>query len=72
VNRQLAGPIVIGLAVAVLIGFLVIPMLVVGGATLLFAAGSGASCDSTTSTQQPAVSDAAANSIPSSYLKRFR
>jgi peptidoglycan DL-endopeptidase CwlO len=71
-NRRLTGPIVIGLVLALLVGFLVIPMLVVGGVTLLFAAGSGVSCDSTTSQQQPGVSDAAANSIPSNYLKWFQ
>ena len=71
-NRRLAGPVVIGLVLAVLVGFLVIPMVVVGGATLLFSAGSGASCDTTTSTQQPGVSTAAANSIPASYLKWFQ
>ena len=71
-NRRLAGPVIIGLVLAVLFGFLVIPMVVVGGATLLFSAGSGASCDTTTSTQQPGVSTAAANSIPSNYLKWFQ
>ena len=71
-NRRLAGPVIIGLGLAVLAGLLVIPMAVVGGATLLFSAGSGASCDTTTSAQQPGVSTAAANSIPSNYLKWFQ
>jgi cell wall-associated NlpC family hydrolase len=48
-------------------------MLVVGGSALLFAGGSGANCDSSTSdTVQPGVSTEAANSIPANYLKWFQ
>jgi cell wall-associated NlpC family hydrolase len=73
VNRRSIGPIVIGLMLMLLVGFLVVPMVVVGGATLLFAGGSGADCGSSTSnTIQPAASTAAANSIPSNYLKWFQ
>ena len=41
-NRRAIGPIIIGLMVMLLLAFLVVPMLVVGGASLLFAGGAGA------------------------------
>ena len=67
------GPVIIGLLVVVLVGVLIVPMLVVGGSALLFAGGSGANCDSSTSdTVQPGVSTEAANSIPANYLKWFQ
>jgi cell wall-associated NlpC family hydrolase len=67
------GPIVIGLMVMLLLAFLVVPMLVVGGATLLFAGGSGANCQAMAANlAQPGVSAEAANSIPSNYLKWFQ
>jgi peptidoglycan DL-endopeptidase CwlO len=73
VNRRAVGPIVIGLMVMLLVGFLIVPMVLVGGASLLFAGGSGADCGSSTAdTVQPSVSTAAANSIPSNYLKWFQ
>ena len=56
-----------------LLAFLVVPMLLVGGASLLFAAGSGNSCGSTAAkAAQPGVSTEAANSIPGNYLKWFQ
>jgi peptidoglycan DL-endopeptidase CwlO len=73
VNRRSVGLIVIGLMLMMLVCFLVVPMLVVGGASLLFAGGSGADCSSSTANaSQPPVSKAAANSIPSNYLKWFQ
>ena len=56
-NRRALGPAVVGLAVMALIAFLVVPMLAVGGSSLLFAGGSGVNCNSTVANaQQPAVS----------------
>ncbi|HEX3715534.1 MAG TPA: NlpC/P60 family protein [Trebonia sp.] len=67
------GPIVIGLMVMLLLAFLVVPMLVVGGATLLFAGGSNANCQAAAANLvQPGVSAEATNSIPSNYLKWFQ
>jgi cell wall-associated NlpC family hydrolase len=72
-NRRSVGPIIIGLMVMLLLAFLAIPMLVVGGASLLFAGGSGGNCGSTAANVvQPGVSTQAANSIPSNYLKWFQ
>jgi cell wall-associated NlpC family hydrolase len=72
-NRRSIGPIVIGLMVMLLLAFLVVPMLVVGGASLLFAGGVGGNCGSTgANAVQPGVSTEAANSIPSDYLKWFQ
>jgi peptidoglycan DL-endopeptidase CwlO len=73
VNARSIGPAVIGLLVVLLLGFLVVPMLVVGGSALLFASGSGANCAATAATVgQPGVSQEAANSIPADYLKWFQ
>ena len=59
--------------VMLLLAFLAVPMLVVGGASLLFAGGSGGKCASTAANAvQPGVSTEAANSIPSNYLKWFQ
>ena len=67
------GPIVIGVMVMGLIAFLVVPMLVVGGSSLLFAGSSGAQCGTAgAGAVQPGVSTEAANSIPASYLKWFQ
>ena len=56
-----------------LLAFLVIPMLLVGGASLLFAGGAGNACSSTAqNAAQPGVSAEAANSIPNTYLKWFQ
>jgi peptidoglycan DL-endopeptidase CwlO len=72
-NRRSLGPIVIGLLLMGLVAFLVIPMLVVGGASLLFAGNSGAQCGTSgANAVQPGVSNQAANSIPASYLKWFQ
>jgi cell wall-associated NlpC family hydrolase len=73
VNGRSIGPIVIGLLVMALLAFLVIPMLIVGGASLLFAGGAGTTCSSTAQkAAQPGVSAQAANSIPAVYLKWFQ
>jgi peptidoglycan DL-endopeptidase CwlO len=72
-NGRSLGPIVIGLLVMGLVAFLVVPMLVVGGESMLFAGGSGAQCGTAgAGAVQPGVSNEAANSIPASYLKWFQ
>jgi peptidoglycan DL-endopeptidase CwlO len=72
-NRRSLGPIVIGLLLMGLVGFLVVPMLVVGGASMLFAGSSGAQCGTAgAGAVQPGVSTEAANSIPANYLKWFQ
>src|SRR6266567_2910780 len=72
-NRRALGPAIVGLAVMALVAFLVVPMLVVGGSSLLFAGGSGVNCNATVANaQQPGVSTEAANSIPTDYLKWFQ
>jgi peptidoglycan DL-endopeptidase CwlO len=73
VNRRSVGPIIIGLMLMLLLAFLVVPMLAVGGLSLLFAGGAGTNCGSTAANVvQPGVSTEAANSIPSNYLKWFQ
>ncbi len=72
-NGRTIGPIVIGLLLAMLVAILIIPMVAVGGLSLLFAGGSGADCGTTAAqVAQPGVSTQAANSIPSDYLKWFQ
>ena len=72
-NRRSLGPIVIGLLLMGLVAFLVVPLLVVGGASMLFAGSSGAQCGTAgAGAVQPGVSTEAANSIPANYLKWFQ
>ena len=72
-NRRATGPTVIGIALALLLCLLVVPMLVVGGTAMLFAGGSGSSCASTPAAAvQPTESNVAANSIPANYLHWFQ
>jgi cell wall-associated NlpC family hydrolase len=74
VNRRVAGLTVTGVAVLLLLGLLTVPMLVVGGSSILFAGGSGAGCSqgSGQTAAQPGVSAQAANSIPANYLVWYR
>jgi peptidoglycan DL-endopeptidase CwlO len=74
VNRRVAGPTVIGVALVLLLGMLTVPMLVIGGTTMLFAGGGGGGCapGSSGSLAQPGVSAEAVNSIPADYLKWYR
>src|ERR1700692_715936 len=72
-NHRAIGPIIIGLMVMALLAFLIVPMLVVGGAALLFAGGEGTNCGTNApNAVQPGVSTQAANSIPATYLKWFQ
>jgi peptidoglycan DL-endopeptidase CwlO len=67
------GPIIIGFFVLVLAGVLIVPMLAIGGMTLLFSDGTGAGCGLPASNAvQPQVSTEAADSIPSDYLTWFQ
>jgi cell wall-associated NlpC family hydrolase len=72
VNRRAAGPTVIGIALAILLCLLVVPMLVVGGTAMLFAGGDGASCGSTAAAAVQPTASEAANSIPANYLHWFQ
>jgi len=74
VNRRVVGLTVTGVAVLLLLGLLTVPMLVVGGSSILFAGGSGAGCGqgSGQSAAQPGVSAQAENSIPANYLTWYR
>jgi cell wall-associated NlpC family hydrolase len=74
VNRRVLGLSVAGVAVLLLLALLTIPMLVVGGSSILFAGGSGAGCGqgSGPTVAQPGVSAQAQNSIPVNYLTWFR
>jgi peptidoglycan DL-endopeptidase CwlO len=74
VNRRVVGLTVVGLGLLLLLGLLAVPMLVVGGGSLLFASGSGAACqqESAQTVAQPGVSNEAQNSIPANYLMWFR
>ena len=67
------GPVFIGLAAIMLLSILVVPMLVVGGVSLLFAGGgSGANCGPAAANAAQPPPSAAANSIPSNYLMWFQ
>jgi peptidoglycan DL-endopeptidase CwlO len=73
VNRRALGPTVIGIGLFILLCILVVPMLVVGGESLLFSGGGGDNCMSGTGqVSQPGVSTEAANSIPDNYLEWFQ
>ena len=72
-NRRSVGPIIIGLMLMLLLAFLVVPMLAIGGMSLLFAGRAGMDCGATAADAvQPGVSTEAANSVPSNYLKWFQ
>jgi cell wall-associated NlpC family hydrolase len=71
-NRRAIGPIIVGLLVMLLVAFLVVPMLLIGGESLLFAGGAGNCASTTSNAAQPAVSTEASNSIPATYLKWFQ
>jgi cell wall-associated NlpC family hydrolase len=72
-SSRAIGPIIIGFFVLVLVAVLIVPMLAVGGISLLFADGTGAGCGVPASNAvQPNASTEAANSIPSNYLMWFQ
>jgi peptidoglycan DL-endopeptidase CwlO len=73
VNRKATGSAGLGVAMLLLLFILAIPMLIVGGMSVLFAGGGGGGCVSAPSqpVQQPTGS-AQANSIPAFYLKWYK
>jgi peptidoglycan DL-endopeptidase CwlO len=74
VNPRAAGSIGVGGALALLLCLLSVPMIVVGGTSMLFAGGASGNCVPGTaqSVAQPGVSTEAANSIPADYLMWYR
>ena len=74
-NRKAAGSAGIGVALLVLLFFLTIPLLVVGGISVLFAGGGGSGCASNPSgppVAQPGVSSQGKNFIPANYLMWYQ
>jgi cell wall-associated NlpC family hydrolase len=70
---RVAALVAIGVAVLLVTGLAVVPMAVVGGASLIFAAGTGCPANpGRTAAKQPAVTTAARNSIPANYLALFK
>jgi cell wall-associated NlpC family hydrolase len=74
VNRRVIGSVGVGGALALLLCLISLPMIIVGGTSMLFAGGGGAGCTpgSGQSVAQPGVSTEAANSIPADYLMWYR
>src|SRR6516225_4228042 len=70
--RRSVGSIGVGGALALLLCLLTIPMLVIGGTSMLFGGGGTCTPGSSQSVAQPGVSTAAANSIPANYLVWYR
>jgi cell wall-associated NlpC family hydrolase len=74
VNRKTAGSAGLGVALFLLLFILAIPMLIVGGMSVLFA-GGGSGCTSTASrapVTQPGVSVQGKNTIPATYLEWYQ
>ncbi len=75
-NRKVTGSAGLGVALILLLFFLMIPMLMVGGTSLLFGGSGGAGNCSGSANQppvtQPGVSSQGQNSIPQNYLAIYR
>ena len=72
-NRKATGSAGLGVALLLLLFLLAIPMLIVGGTSLLFAGGgSGCSNAANQPAQQQPAGAALANSIPATYLTWYR
>ena len=69
---RLAVLVAIGVGALLVTAVAVVPMAMVGGASMLFAAGVGCPSSGSGATTQPAVTTAARNSIPSDYLALFK
>jgi cell wall-associated NlpC family hydrolase len=74
VNRKATGSAGIGAALLLLMAFLTIPMLIVGGTSLFFASGGGSGCTNTSqpTAAQPGVSTQGQNTIPADYLMWYK
>ncbi len=71
VRGRAAVVVAIGLAALLVTGVALVPMAMVGGASLFLAAGAGCPSPSA-SASQPAATTAASNSIPANYLTLFK
>jgi peptidoglycan DL-endopeptidase CwlO len=69
---RLAALIAIGVAALLVTAVAVVPMAMVGGGSMLFAAGVGCPSPGASISSQPAVTTAAKNSIPADYLTLFK
>jgi peptidoglycan DL-endopeptidase CwlO len=74
VNRRVVGLAVAGVALLMLLSFLAVPMMIIGGTSMLFAGAGGDGCPASGSSaaQQPQVSQAGKNSIPANYLYWYK
>jgi peptidoglycan DL-endopeptidase CwlO len=76
VNRRVIGLAVVGVALLALLSLLAVPMMIVGGTSMLFVGGSGSgsgcSASGSSTVQQPQVSQAGKNSIPANYLYWYK
>jgi peptidoglycan DL-endopeptidase CwlO len=73
VNPRIVWPVVIGAALFMLLGLLTVPMLIIGGSSLLFSGNGGTGC--TSSGAPPAAQPAAGpagQAIPSNYLYWYK
>jgi peptidoglycan DL-endopeptidase CwlO len=73
VNRRVIGLVVVGAALLVLLFLLAVPMMIVGGTSMLFAGSGGSGCPASGSAvQQPQASQAGEDSIPADYLYWYK
>ncbi|HEX4832685.1 MAG TPA: NlpC/P60 family protein [Trebonia sp.] len=73
-NRKAIGSAGLGVGLIVLLFFLAIPMLVIGGISVLFAGGGASGCSDAPaqSVAQPPISSQGKNSIPATYLHWYQ
>ena len=73
-NRKVTGSAGVGVALFLLLAFLTIPMLVIGGFSLFFAGGGGSGCFNTSQSTvtQPGVSTQGQHTIPANYLMWYK
>ena len=69
---RLAALIAIGVAALLVTAVAVVPMAMVGGGSMLFAAGVGCPSPGASASSQPTVTTAAKSSIPADYLTLFK
>jgi cell wall-associated NlpC family hydrolase len=73
VNRRVIGLVVVGVALLMLLSLLAVPMMIVGGTSMLFAESGGSGCPASGSptVQQPQASQAG-SAIPANYLYWYK